>query len=481
MISYFQRHRKFLVIVLGITVFAFVGAGFVGWGSYSYGAQAGAVAEVGNENITLEQYRSAYSNLHNFYSQFSDQPLNEEMESGLQQMALNTLINEAMLINFAHDLGLTASAEEASKEIMAMEVFWLNGRFDKPTYIAALANVRRDVKSFEAEIARQILIKKLSSLLQLPATQSEKNALAASLYATDRITYKLISAPRNITISNTEAQQYYENNKLQFMGEPRYDIEYIKLDAATQEATEKEAQDYYDRSRSEFLDAAGEILPFENVKTESLFGAKMAKARREAMSAKIAWRDGAKEPQSAKGVELINSLLSQEVMEQLELAQSLEISNPIEVADGFVVARIAARYASEPLPFERAKELVIEELKRQATEKYLKTESEKQLPNFTGVTTAFITKSDFESVVGLSESEASQFLEQVFGSTAVEGVVELEDKAVLYRIVEQKLFDTNKALAADGMLGENVVRLKTSQIQQGLLETLKSRYRVTLY
>ena len=56
----------------------------------------------------------------------------------------------------------------------------------------------------------------------------------------------------------------------------------------------------------------------------------------------------------------------------------------------------------------------------------------------------------------------------------------MEDKAVMYRIVEQKLFDESRLREAEGMLGENIGRLKLGQIRQGLLQTLQSRYPITL-
>jgi len=37
MITWMQTHKKWLIITIWIATIAFVGAGFVGWGAYSYG------------------------------------------------------------------------------------------------------------------------------------------------------------------------------------------------------------------------------------------------------------------------------------------------------------------------------------------------------------------------------------------------------------------------------------------------------------
>ena len=69
MITWMQRHRKYLVITIWISTIAFIGAGFVGWGEYKYGDKAGAVAKVGTITITQEELQKSYSTLFNQYNQ----------------------------------------------------------------------------------------------------------------------------------------------------------------------------------------------------------------------------------------------------------------------------------------------------------------------------------------------------------------------------------------------------------------------------
>ena len=39
MITWMQRHKKWLVFTIWTCTIAFVGAGFVGWGAYNYGSK----------------------------------------------------------------------------------------------------------------------------------------------------------------------------------------------------------------------------------------------------------------------------------------------------------------------------------------------------------------------------------------------------------------------------------------------------------
>ncbi|MBV5334593.1 MAG: SurA N-terminal domain-containing protein, partial [Sulfuricurvum sp.] len=77
MITWMQRHRKYLVITIWISTIAFIGAGFVGWGQYDYGDKAGAVAKVGKITITQEELQKNYSNLFNQYNQMFQGKLDE--------------------------------------------------------------------------------------------------------------------------------------------------------------------------------------------------------------------------------------------------------------------------------------------------------------------------------------------------------------------------------------------------------------------
>lgn len=77
MISWMQKHRKYLVITIWISTIAFVGAGFVGWGSFDYGSMSGDVAKVGKVKVSKEDYSALYGNMYNYYSKVTGGKLDE--------------------------------------------------------------------------------------------------------------------------------------------------------------------------------------------------------------------------------------------------------------------------------------------------------------------------------------------------------------------------------------------------------------------
>ena len=60
-----QKHNKYLVWTIWVATIAFIGAGFVGWGSYDFGSKAGNIAKVGSIEIPQTKLNTAYSNLYN--------------------------------------------------------------------------------------------------------------------------------------------------------------------------------------------------------------------------------------------------------------------------------------------------------------------------------------------------------------------------------------------------------------------------------
>ncbi len=98
MISWMQRHKKWLVITIWISTIAFVGAGFVGWGSYDYGSKGGTVAVVGDREISVDEYQREYSSLYDQYARIFGNQFNQEMADKLKlkQVAYNTVIQKIL-------------------------------------------------------------------------------------------------------------------------------------------------------------------------------------------------------------------------------------------------------------------------------------------------------------------------------------------------------------------------------------------------
>ncbi|MDR0408753.1 MAG: SurA N-terminal domain-containing protein, partial [Campylobacteraceae bacterium] len=164
MITWMQRHKKYLIITIWVSVIAFVGAGFVGWGSLDLNlSRSSSIAKVGNHNIDIQTFRRVYANTFNYYNsaRYNGQ-LTEEIARGLRlpDAVLNGLIEEAIFLNFADELGLMALDSDVIEYIMQDANFQIDGVFNKDLYSATLQNIGLRPNEYEELLKKQIVLGK---------------------------------------------------------------------------------------------------------------------------------------------------------------------------------------------------------------------------------------------------------------------------------------------------------------------------------
>lgn len=168
MITWMQRHKKWLVSTIWISTIAFVGAGFVGWGSYDFGKKSGAVAVVGDREITVNEYQREYSALYEQYAKIFGDNFSKEMAEKLKlkDLAYKMSIEKNLILSYADEIGLTVTDEDIAKELLKYEAFIKNGKFDKDTYIKVLNRNGTTATEFEDSLKRNTLLQKLKNFLR---------------------------------------------------------------------------------------------------------------------------------------------------------------------------------------------------------------------------------------------------------------------------------------------------------------------------
>ncbi|HHD72610.1 MAG TPA: hypothetical protein ENL02_01645, partial [Epsilonproteobacteria bacterium] len=189
MISWMQKHNKYLVITIWIATIAFIGAGFVGWGSYQYGAKAGSIAKVGDIEINKARFDMAYSDIYQRYNQRMQGKLDEKKarEMGLAQQAFSSLAAQALLLNLANEFGILVSDEELGEKLAAIPAFQTEGKFDKKVYEGYLKSRRLKPKTFEQVLHDEEVVGKMLSLLDSKALPFETEVISAAIHVSDKI------------------------------------------------------------------------------------------------------------------------------------------------------------------------------------------------------------------------------------------------------------------------------------------------------
>jgi len=485
MITWMQKHRKYLVVTIWISTIAFVGAGFVGWGTYQYGSMSNNVAKVGDVEISVESFQQAYRNTYEQYNRMLGGSLDEATAKtlGLQKQVLQSLVYQALIENFAKEHGIIVTDEEVQKAIFSIPAFQKNGTFDKATYLAVLQGMRLKPKSFEANLKKELLLKKTLSLLSPAPVALEKEAVGAALFVADKLRYKFFKAS-DIAVSADDAalKKFWEAHKNSYMTPTRYTLALLWVAPQKGNAEESEIADYYKAHRTDFTDAKGEILPLEKVKERVAEAVALKHAKKKAQLAYIDLKKGRRKPQSVKTVDEGDPLLTPDVWAAVKSAVPGTTLKPKVVEGRYLIVKVEKIDLPKPKAFEEAYNDVKADYLRQERTKKLEETAKASAKNLQDAkSTDWVTRDSLTAVPGLDKEETARFLEELFASDKKRNAVVLGEKAIAYEIVEQQLLDNDKLSKFDTLISKNSAKLKTALLQNGLIKRLEQKYPIKIF
>lgn len=485
MITWMQRHRKYLVVTIWISTIAFIGAGFVGWGQYSYGDKAGSVAKVGDISITSAELQRSYSTLFNQYNQLFQGKFDEQQakQFGLQRQALRQLVNQALILNLAQSYGLTVTDDELWNVIKSQPIFSKEGSFDKALYAEQLKAMHySSIDEYEKLLRKEILIQKTLYLLGSGNRPLEEKALSSALGVADKISYKLLT-PSMITLNPDEAslKAFWDKHQKEFMSEPTVEISYVTQPPLTSTPSTKEIADYYDMNRQSLKDPSGKILSLDEAKGVIMTSLNDKATEKEALRLYINYKKGS----LGKSVEIKKATISASASpfdptltkEVMELNSAKPFLKPRKVGNQYLVIKLEKANPSRPMSYEEAKTNVIAMYNNEVKKTKLQELAQNSYKTFSAPATDFLTRNDNDKLVDLSPQEGSEFLSKLFTSKQKQGFITLESgNVIMYNVLEQKLLQ-DKTLAD----GNAVAKLKWGLLDQGLIKTLESKYPVEIY
>ncbi|MGM0623036.1 MAG: SurA N-terminal domain-containing protein [Campylobacterota bacterium] len=464
MIGWMQSNRKYLVVTIWISVIAFVGAGFVGWGSYQYGGSGSTVAKVQDKEIEFDTYQLAYQNLFNQYNSFMGGNMDEATakEMGLDQIALNNLINQAHFITLADDYGIVVSEKEIAQEIASIESFQTDGAYDHELYKKSIASMRLKPSQFEDIIADEIKLTKLLNLFAIDASTTENEALSAIVE--DKIEYKVLSIDDiDVSVSQEQVKQYYEAHKDEFMYPRKYELSVVWTPSEDIAYSDEDIDTYYEDARFNYRDDEGKILPLEQVYDQMVVAYQMERAKTQAQKDYIDFRDAKKEfePQTLRLSE--NEMFDTQTWQELQDAQEGDVIKPNAHKDRYATIKIDKVIQPSVKPFEEVRETVAQQAHYEQGIKQLQEYAQSIQDSFKGTKTDFISFENLEGLEGLNEYEAQEFAKELFLSGQSSGVFARGERAIVYRVLQQRLGESTQDTAG----------IKESIFEENLLEKLK--------
>ena len=263
MISSMRGYFKSLKFILVIIVVAFVVTSVVYFGTGNSGSRGtpNIVGTVNGEEIPTERFRRTQANLIEQYERMTRQRLTPEMieRLGLNQRVMNELVNETLVVQTAGREGVRVSDDELRSHIQEMREFQQDGRFSRDRYLRILKQVRLEPGSFEAEMRRQLIRKKIEDLVkdgvkvsdtELQEAYSARNQRVRMAWASIETTPLMAG----VTVPDTDLEPYVKAHQAQFTRPERRRIQYVVVSAPVlpQAVSDQDAQAYYDNNIKEY-------------------------------------------------------------------------------------------------------------------------------------------------------------------------------------------------------------------------------------
>ncbi len=480
MISWMQKNNKYLIVTIWIATIAFIGAGFVGWGSYQYGSKADAIGRVGDIDITQEKFDMTYQNLYSQYNEIFKGQFDEARakQMGLASMAFNSLASQAQLLNLAKKYGVVVSEKELAEYITTIKGFQDNGVFNRSIYEQYLKSRGLRAKTFESILKDELIVQKLMGLIETEALPYEVNILASSLSISDRIAYKVIKPTDiEVKIDDEELKNYWQMFKNRYMTPKAYSLDILWTDTSSITVDDKEIREFYDKNSYNYVDSSGKVADFEKVRTKVETDLKLKKAKKQALKEYVSFKKGEIKASETKELTQNSTDLSSELWQEINKAKQGDIIKPKVVGDKYATVKILKTIEPKEMSFEQAKGQVQREFVTNKRKEMLTKKSEEILKNIDNeklTETGWMTMSKFDNMEPLSKQETLQFLQKLFTSSAKNGIISVSNSAVVYKIVEQKIDKADDNLSK---IAENSANsIKKAVFESNLFKTLNKAY-----
>jgi peptidyl-prolyl cis-trans isomerase D len=139
---------------------------FLFFGIYPSNIGGRAIAKVGGDVITVDEYNRVYRNMYDNYKQILKDKFNESYTKSLKSQALQELVVGRLLVQEAERVGLQISDEELQEEILKMPSFTRDGKFDRRLYNRILDQINMKPAAFEESQREFMLRQKLEELVK---------------------------------------------------------------------------------------------------------------------------------------------------------------------------------------------------------------------------------------------------------------------------------------------------------------------------
>ncbi len=277
-----EKAGVLVAIVIGIALLLFVVSDFFGSGG-GQGRRARKyyeIGKIGKETVSYQDFEQKVQNLIEIYKLSGASNIDEATTESIREQTWQQMIRERILENQYKKLGIGVSAEEVDDLVLGNNPHQIvqqlftdqnTGMFNKSFLVNFLKQTEIDETArrywlfFEDEIVNERMNAKYNSLVSkglfVTSKQLEFDSnLSASTVDFSYIVKNYSSVSDSlVTIGRNEIEDYYKKHKETFGRNALRDIEYVTFDIVPSEDDIKLAEDWINKTKDEFVQAADPV------------------------------------------------------------------------------------------------------------------------------------------------------------------------------------------------------------------------------
>lgn len=384
------KHLKWILVLVVLVFVFFIWADFgTGLGNQNAGGRPNVAAYVGDQEVTFGEFERTYRDLEGFYGQIYGDRMTPELarQIGLPLQALNQAVSKKILLAEAKDMGLTVSDDELRDRILQEQLFKdEQGRFVGEDRYVDIVRRRLGYPSsaaFEEVMREELLVAKLSDILEANVFVSDKEVEEAYREQVERASIRYIQLPvtrfaESVTPTDAEIKAHFDRHKQEYQLPEQRDAAYLLVDpaqlAGKVAVDEKALRDYFADHREEFarpeqVHARHILIKTQNgqhsdAEAQQLIQAAHERIKKGEALAAVA-REVSEDSTKATGGDL--GFFGRGAMappfEQAAFgAQPGTVVGPVKTQFGYHLIEVVAKQAAGTQPFEQAREMIRQRL-----------------------------------------------------------------------------------------------------------------------
>ena len=484
MITWMQKHNKFLIWTIWVATISFIGTGAI-VGINGGGRKAGTIAKVGNVEIKQSSLNMTYSSLYSQYSQMMKGQFDDKKakEMGLVQQAFARLETQAKILSFANEIGIIISNKEIAQKLQTIAGFQKENLFNKKIYKSYLKSQRLKAKVFEQRLRDELTIAKVFDLLNVETLPFEEESLASAINISDKIAYfVLTSNDINFKKEESKIKTFWEDRKENYLTAKMYTLSIVWTQSSDANISEDKLKTFYEQNSFKYANEEGKLLSFEEAKPKVIKDLKLKKTKKEAIKEYLAFKKGKLKASETVTLPLGDLKLLPNIWTSIEEKTVGDIIKHKVIFDRYASIKIDNIIFPKIKSYKEAKAQVSFEYEIQAKKEALLSIAQKKLDNFDltkAITSDFIKLEEKINLKFLNSQESLQFAQKLFTSSKEKGIISLPPKIVVYKILEQKFtkVDENQTIFIKQTLG----KLKTNTLESNLIKMLNKKYPTEVY